>query len=133
MPKLSGFSIVKYRGKEIYSKTLKQRFPSFPQKLTQPFHEETSLNNKHANFLKVGYKSSKSASFSFAFHKFKDVSNSHGSLDVADEATLIGLFTGDENDFDLGDAASWAGPSEQLGDSGFDGFWLHVAIIISNI
>ena len=76
--------------------------------------------------LKVSYKSSKSAGFPFAFHEFEDISNSNGAFDVADEVTLIGLFSGNENDFDLRDAASRAGPSQQLRDSGFHGLRFHL-------
>jgi len=83
------------------------------------------------SWLKGRNKSSKPSGFSLAFHKFKDVSNSHGAFDVSDQMTLIGFFTRNQNNFYLGDSSSWSCSSQKLCDSSFDGFRLHVVIIIS--
>ena len=83
--------------------------------------------------LEVRYKSSESTGFSFALHKFEDVSDSDGTFYVTNEVTFVGFLTSNENDLDLGDTSSWSCSSEELGDSGFDWFWFHVAIIISII
>lgn len=63
------------------------------------------------DWLKVREWSSESSGFSFAFHEFKDVSDSDGSLNVSDKMTLIGLLSWNEDDFDLGDTSSGAGSS----------------------
>ena len=84
-------------------------------------------------WLKVRYKSSEPTGFSFALHKFEDISDSDWALNVTDKVTFVCFFTSDEDDLDLGDTSSWSCPSEELCDSGFDWFWLHVAIIISII
>ncbi len=83
--------------------------------------------------LKVRYKSSESTGFSFTFHKFKDISYSDGTFYVTDKVTFVSFLTSNEYDLDLGDTSSWSCSSEKLGDSGFDWFWFHVAIIISII
>lgn len=66
--------------------------------------------------------SSESSGLSFRFHEFQDVANSDWALHVSDEVSFIGLFTGDECDFDLSDTTSRSGSSEKLSDSGLD--WL---------
>ncbi len=38
------------------------------------------------------YRSSESASFSFAFHEFEDIAYSDWSFDVADEVSFVGFF-----------------------------------------
>ena len=68
------------------------------------------------------YTSSESSGLSFGFHEFEDVSDSDGALDVADEMSLVGLLSGDEDNLHLGDATSRSGSSQKLSDSGLDGF-----------
>jgi hypothetical protein len=55
---------------------------------------------------KVGYKSSESAGFSFAFHQFQDVTDSDGTFNVPDEVTLLGFFTCDEDNLDLSNTST---------------------------
>ena len=82
--------------------------------------------------LKVMDRSSESSGLSFAFHEFEDVSNSDGSLDISDKVTFVCLFSGDKDDFDLGDTSSGSGPAQKLSDSCLYGFDFHVVIIIFN-
>ncbi len=70
----------------------------------------------------VDNQSSESACFSLALHEFEYVSDPDWSFDVSDEVAFVGFFSGDEDDFDLGDAAARAGPSQELRHSGLDGF-----------
>lgn len=76
--------------------------------------------------------SSESSGLSFRFHELQNVSDSDWALHVPDQVSLIGLFTGDEGDFDLGDTSSWSGSSEKLSDSGFDGLWFHWLLLFWN-
>ena len=55
--------------------------------------------------------SSKSSGLSFAFHKFENVPDSDGTLDISDKVSFICLFTGNEGDFYLGDSTSGSGSS----------------------
>ena len=66
--------------------------------------------------------SSESSGLSFRFHELQNVSDSDWALHVPDQVSLIGLFSGDEGDFDLSDTTSGSGSAQQLSDSGFD--WL---------
>ncbi len=50
--------------------------------------------------------SSESSGLSFTFHEFEDVSDSDWALDVSDEVSFVGLFTGDEGDLNLRDTSS---------------------------
>ena len=77
-------------------------------------------------------RSSEPSGFSFTFHELEDVSHSNGSLHISDEVTLVGLFTGDQDDFNLGDTSSGSCSSQKLSDSGLDWLNFHVVIIIFN-
>lgn len=50
--------------------------------------------------------SSESPGLSFAFHELEDITDSDGALHIADQMPLVCLFTGNEDDFDLGDATA---------------------------
>ena len=73
--------------------------------------------------------SSESSSLSFAFHQFKDIPNFNWALDISDEMPLIGLFAGNEDNFDLGDASTRSCSAKELGYSSFDWFRIHSIII----
>ena len=57
-------------------------------------------------------KSSESACLSLAFHELQHIPDPHWSLDVSDEVALVCLFSGNEDDLDLGDTTARTGPSE---------------------
>lgn len=65
--------------------------------------------------------SSESPGFSLALHKFEHIAHSHWSLHVADEVSLIGFLSGDEDDLDLRDASTRTGPAQQLRHSCLNG------------
>ena len=52
--------------------------------------------------------SSESSGLSFWFHEFEDITDSDGALDVSDKVSFVGLFTGNQGDFDLSDTTSWS-------------------------
>lgn len=72
--------------------------------------------------IKSDVRSSESSGFSFAFHELEDITNSDGTLDVSNKVTLVGFFSGDQDDLDLGDTSSRSGSAQKLSDSSLDWF-----------